>query len=98
MIQQSFYVDDLAHSSDDMKQLSNQVTQLQKVLNTRGFHLTTLSTTDNKILPGINATDCQITDPSDKLRTALDIGWRTDDDVLLIKVDVKAANFKSDML
>ena len=26
MIQQSFYVDDLAHLSDDMKQLSNQVT------------------------------------------------------------------------
>ena len=26
MIQQSFYVDDLAYSSDDMKQLTNQVT------------------------------------------------------------------------
>ena len=98
MIQQSFYVDDLAHSSDDMKQLSNQVTQLQQVLNTRGFHLTKLSATDNKILSGINTTDCKITDPSDKLRTALGIGWRTDDDVLLIKVDVKAANSKSDML
>ena len=58
MIQQSFYVDDLAHSSDDMKQLSNQVTQLQQVLNTRGFHLTKLSATDKKILSGINATDC----------------------------------------
>ena len=52
MIQQSFYVDDLAHSSDDMKQLTNQVTQLQQVLNTRGFHLTKLSATDNKILSG----------------------------------------------
>ena len=53
--------------SDDMKQLSNQVTQLQQVLNTRGFHLTKLSATDNKILSGINTTDCKITDPSDKL-------------------------------
>ena len=68
------------------------------MLNTRGFHLTKLSATDNKILSGINATDCQITDPSDKLRIALGIRWRTDDDVLLIKVDVKAANSKSDML
>ena len=73
MIQQSLYVDDLAHSSDDMKQLSNQVTPLQQVLNTRGFYLTKLSATDNKILTEINATDCQITDPSDKLRTVLGI-------------------------
>ena len=71
---------------------------MQQVLNTRGLHLTKLSATDNKILSGINATDCQFTDPSDKLRTALGIGWRTDDYVLLIKVDVKAANSKSDML
>ena len=98
MIQQSFYVDDLAHSSDDMKQLTNQVKQLQQVLNTRGFHLTKLSATDNKILSGINAADCQITYPSDNVRTSLGIGWRTDYDIILIKVDVKAAKTKSDIL
>ena len=54
MIQQSLYVDDLTHSSDDMKQFSSQVTQLQQVFNTRGFHLTKLYVTDNKILFGIN--------------------------------------------
>ena len=68
------------------------------MLNTRGFHLTELYATDNKILSGINATDCQTTDPSDRLRTALGIRWRTYDDVLLIKVDVMVANYKSEIL
>ena len=61
------------------------------MLNTLGFHLTKLSASDNEILTGINAADCQITDPSDNLMTILGIGRRRDDDTILINLLLQEA-------
>jgi len=101
MITQSFYVDDLAHSSPDPELLYQHVLELKHVPSTRGFTLTKFVATDRELLTGIvieDRTRANAAHSPEVVRNTLGIGWCDKHDVLFIKSEVKSTCDQSEML